>query len=340
MTHNVMMLGLGNHEANSVERGKQVFSIMFYLTFFLVAGPLSLSCLLYLLFWSNLWWLSIVYGIWWVWDLQTCNKGGRKGFLVPWVRGFTLWRWYRDYFPIRLVKTSNLDPSRNYLICCHPHGILCFGASCCFGSESCDFSLKFPGVTPHLTTIEGNLWMPMFRELFLCVGTVSSSRKSLNHLLSRPGGAAPVLLLGGVPEMDNWKDDEVRLFLKKRRGFVKMALKHGACLVPTFSFGEAGLYRQPGPGPFRNFLLEIRKLIGIAPVIFFGRGWIQDTFGILPHRNPVTVVVGKPIQVDKIDDPSDEEIDEIHSMYMTDLKNLYKKYNPKYGDSTVKLVIT
>merc|ERR1719347_1039699 len=107
-------------------------------------------------------WLSVFYGVWWIWDVQTCNTGGRKGFLVPWVRSLTLWRWYRDYFPIRLVKTSNLDPDRNYLICCHPHGILCFGASCSFGTESCDFSRKFPGVTPHLTTIEGNLWMPMF----------------------------------------------------------------------------------------------------------------------------------------------------------------------------------
>ena len=178
-----------------------------------------------------------------------------------------------------------------------------------------------------------------FRELFLCVGTVSSSRKSLNHLLSEPGGVAPVLLLGGVPEMDNWKEDEVRIFLKKRRGFVKMALKHGACLVPTFSFGESGLYRQPGPGSIRNFLLEIRKLIGIAPVIFFGKGFMQDTFGILPYRSPVTVVVGKPIYVDKIVDPSDKEIDEIHSIYMNDLKNLYKKYNSKYGYSSIKLVI-
>ena len=179
-----------------------------------------------------------------------------------------------------------------------------------------------------------------FRELFLCVGTVSSSRKSLNYLLSQPGGVAPVLLLGGVPEMDNFREDEVRLFLKKRRGFVKMALRHGASLVPSFSFGEAGLYRQPGPGLVRNILTEVRKLIGIAPVIFFGRGLVQDAFGILPHKNPVTVVVGKPIPVDKVDDPSNEEIDGLHLAYINELKNLYKKYNLKYGDPAVKLVIT
>jgi len=326
--------------AVSVERGKQVFSILFYMTFFLVAGPLALSTLLYLLFWTRYWWVSVAYATWWGWDVMTCNTGGRRGFLVPWVRGWTLWSWYRDYFPIQLVKTADLDPEKKYLICCHPHGILCFGAVCCFGSESCHFSLKFPGIRPHLTTIEGNLWMPMFRELFLCTGTVSSSRRSLNHLLSQPDSEAPVLLLGGVPEMDNCQEDEVILFLKKRKGFVKMALRHGACLVPTFSFGEAGLFRQPGHGLVRTFLQEIRKMIGIAPVIFFGRGCVQETFGILPQRNPVTVVVGAPIQVDKLDDPCDEDIDHLHEIYVTELKNLYKKYNPKFGDISVKLVIT
>jgi len=273
--------------------------------------------------------------------VQTCNTGGRKGWLVPWVRGWNLWKWYRDYFPIQLVKTAPLDPDRNYLICCHPHGILCFGAACCFASEGCGFSTKFPGISPHLTSIEGNMWMPMFREFFLCFGAVSSSRTSLNYLLSKPGGVAPVLLIGGVPEMDNCRQDEVRLILRKRKGFVKMALRHGAYLVPSFSFGEAGLYRQPGPGGFiRNLQEKVRKLIGIAPVIFCGRGWIQDKFGILPQREPVTVVVGEPITVDKTDNPTNEEIAVLHAKYVTELKNLYKKYNPKFGDTSVKLIIS
>ena len=141
--------------------------------------------------------------------------------------------------------------------------------------------------------------------------------------------------------MDNCHPEEIRLIIKKRKGFVKMALRHGACLVPSFSFGEAGLYRQPGPGGLtRNWQLKVRKFIGISPVIFFGRGWLQDTFGILPQRNPVTVVVGDPIDVEKTVNPSDEEIDELHAKYVTELKNLYKKYNPKFGDCEVKLVIT
>jgi len=138
--------------------------------------------------------------------------------------------------------------------------------------------------------------------------------------------------------MDNSVPDEVRLVIRKRKGFIKMALRHGACLVPTFSFGETGVYRQAG-GLVETLQESVKKFIGIAPVIFVGRGWLQDTFGILPLRKPITVVVGEPIDVDKNENPSDGEIEDLHERYISELKKLYTKYNHKFGDSTVKLII-
>ena len=40
----------------------------------------------------------------------------------------------------------------------------------------------------------------------------------------------------------------IRLILKERKGFVKLALRHGADLVPTFSFGETSVF---------NFVSEV-----------------------------------------------------------------------------------
>jgi len=329
-----------SNEEFTPKKMRQSFAVAFYLLFFLISGPISLSVLIYVLFWTQFWWLTLVYGLFWLWDVQTCNRGGRRGWLVPWVRGWNLWKWYRDYFPMKLIKTANLDPTKNYLICSHPHGVLCFGAACCFASEGCDFNVIFPGITPHLTSIEGNMWMPGFREFFMCFGAVSSSRRSLNHLLSQPGGEAPVLLTGGVPEIDNFETDKVRLILKKRKGFVKIALRHGASLVPSFCFGESELFSQLNWSGFLKLLQEqFKTFIGIAPVFFKGRGFIQDCFGIMPQRKALTMVVGEPIHVRKIGNPSEEDVNNLHSRYITKLKNLYKKYNILYGNPSVNLVI-
>ena len=43
-------------------------------------------------------------------------------------------------------------------------------------------------------------------------GAVASSKESLAHVLSTPeGGKAAVLMVGGIPEMDNFHDKQVNL---------------------------------------------------------------------------------------------------------------------------------
>lgn len=39
------------------------------------------------------------------------------------------------------------------------------------------------------------------------------------------------------------------VFLRKRHGFVRMALKHGAPLVPVFAFGQSETFRWHRPKP-------------------------------------------------------------------------------------------
>jgi len=319
----------------------QAAAILFYLTVFLLAGPLTLTGLICLLVRPATAWIPLCYAVWWLWDLQVCNRGGRRGRAVHWVRGWKLWQLFRDYFPVKLVRTAPLPPSSNYLVCSHPHGVLCFGASCAFASEACGWADQFQGLTPHITTIEGNLWMPLFREFFLLFGAVSSSKRSLNWLLSRPGGGeAPVLLVGGVPEMVHTGRRDIHLVLAQRKGFIKLALRHGASLVPSFSFGESETYSQVRCCRWLAELqLAIRKRIGISPVLFHGRGILQSLFGLLPHRSPITVVVGRPLAVERVADPSQEQIDRLHQRYIAELTSLYRQHNPLFGDPNRQLVI-
>ena len=83
------------------------------------------------------------------------------------------------------------------------------------------------------------------------------------------------------------------LTLNKRKGFVKLAMKHGADLVPIFSFGENDLYYQVETAPdgfWRRVQYAVKQYAGIPPMLFRGRGIFLYSFGLLPYRHPIDVV--------------------------------------------------
>ena len=157
-------------------------------------------------------------------------------------------------------------------------------------------------------------------------------------------GLAAVLIPGGALEALNINSDKdkIRLVLNRRKGFIKLALRFGVSLVPTFSFGENFIYDQFKPengSLLQRFQVLTEKWIGFTPVLFFGRGIFQYNLGLLPNRKKITVVVGKPISVEKIEEPTRDQIESLHSKYVQELQNLYNEYNPKYGDLNVTLEI-
>ena len=81
------------------------------------------------------------------------------------------------------------------------------------------------------------------------------------------------------------------------------------------------------------------KVFSYSPPMFHGRGVFQYTYGFVPFRKPITVVVGEPIPVEKVENPTDEQVQELHAKYLDGLKDVYNKYNDKYGDTNVKLTI-
>ncbi|KAK1875999.1 2-acylglycerol O-acyltransferase 1 [Dissostichus eleginoides] len=62
----------------------------------------------------------------------------------------------------------------------------------------------FPGLTSHLLMLPFWFRVPLFRDYIMCL--VSSSKSSLSHLLSRPGGGnVAVIALGGQRSL--WRLD-------------------------------------------------------------------------------------------------------------------------------------
>lgn len=69
-------------------------------------------------------------------------------------------------------------------------------------------------------------------------GCGSVSKRSCANVLSQGPGSAIAIVIGGAAESLSAHPGTADLTLKKRFGFVKMAIREGADLVPVFSFGE------------------------------------------------------------------------------------------------------
>lgn len=243
----------------------------------------------------------------------------------------------KDYFPARLVKTADLDPNKNYVCGYHPHGIFCAGAFAAFGTEALGFSSKFSNIRPYLLTLQGQFRFPMYREFLMGAGLCSITRDSIHWLLNNEGkGNMVVIVVGGAMEaLDAHRGADVRLTLRRRRGFVRIALMNGASLLPIFSFGENDLYEQlsnPEGSFIRRIQNFITKFVGISPPIFHGRGVFQYNFGYLPYRRPMDVIVGKPIDVEKIENPTEAEVDRYHNLYVESLTKLFDEHKIHYDN--------
>ena len=85
------------------------------------------------------------------------------------------------------------------------------------------------------------------------------------------------MLLGGAEEALNAYPGKSVLTLKNRKGFVKIALRTGANLVPSYAFGENELFQQVKNAYFQkrftgiHFLTEFRaKTIVVVQERFYG----------------------------------------------------------------------
>uniref|UniRef100_A0A4W4FYK4 Acyltransferase n=1 Tax=Electrophorus electricus TaxID=8005 RepID=A0A4W4FYK4_ELEEL len=318
-----------------LDRRLQTAAVLKWVFCFLALGksPCCIVLFIYLLF-TRFWLVCVLYATWWFVDWDTPSRGGRKS---PFLCRLPLWNYMRDYFPIQLVKTAELDPRHNYILGFHPHGVLVTGAFANFCTQATGFGQLFPGLESYLLMLP--LWFraPFFRDYIMCAGLIPSDKDSASYLLRREGGGnAVVIVVGGALEALDAHPGAHTLLLANKKGFIKLAMEHGASLVPVYSFGENEVFDQvPNPhGTWLRWIQEhLQSIMGISLPLFHARGVFQYSFGLVPYRKPIATVVGKPIRVKKNQKPSAEELDAVHQLYMDELAQLFEEHKGKYGIS-------
>ena len=175
--------------------------------------------------------------------LSNAGASGELSHRSERVRRSKYWSLFASYFPARLHRSQELSPTRKYIFGYHPHGIISNGAFAAFGTEALGFSQLFPGITNTLLTLDSNFRIPLYREYALKLGLGSVDRSSCENLLSKGGpngegmGRAITIVVGGARESLDAQPGKMRLVLKRRKGFVKLAVREGADLVPVLGFG-------------------------------------------------------------------------------------------------------
>ena len=162
----------------------QFLTVVFLTTIFL-SSPIIILITLILLSWFGS--LSItltmcfIYVCWIYIDRHTDSHGGRWSDRL---RRLPICTQFVNYFPLKLIKSEDLDPNRNYIFGYHPHGAFSFGALGNFATDATHFSKLFPNIRPHLMLLRLQFLFPFTRELFLNLGK-SIFYHQYNRLISR-----------------------------------------------------------------------------------------------------------------------------------------------------------
>jgi hypothetical protein len=149
-------------------------------------------------------------------------------------------------------------------------------------------------------------YLPILSCLISWWGLDSVNQSRMTEFMEKNANIA--LYPGGFEEQALTTNKACRVFIKKRKGFIKMALRYGYKVAPVLCLGENNTLNTI------DHLLSLRLFLAsikIPAILPYSR------FGVFPNFDvDITVIVGKPIQVPKIDHPTAQDVKHWHKVYM------------------------
>lgn len=224
-----------------------------------------------------------------------------------------------NYFPINLIFEDKeaFDPNQAYVIAAEPHSVLPLGIIVFTPQIG-----KCPWSQVRALSSKAIFASPFARHIWTWMGAAPAYKESFTELLQK--GISCIVTPGGVQECLMIKKGREVLYLKKRFGFIKVAMETGTPIIPTFCFGQSNAYKWWKP--VGKWYIHMSRTIGFSPMWFWGR------FGTpVPFPTPMYYVVGKPIAVTKNANPSREEVAVVHEKFLEALEALFEKYKRELG---------
>eukprot|EP00192_Tetraselmis_astigmatica_P013957 CAMPEP_0117696540 /NCGR_PEP_ID=MMETSP0804-20121206/28730_1 /TAXON_ID=1074897 /ORGANISM="Tetraselmis astigmatica, Strain CCMP880" /LENGTH=307 /DNA_ID=CAMNT_0005510691 /DNA_START=15 /DNA_END=939 /DNA_ORIENTATION=- len=209
---------------------------------------------------------------------------------------------YSEISEVEDDKVKELMASRRVMFVAQPHGVFTFGGAC---------------------AVE----VPFIKQAVGIFGSCDASSRTLLKTLKQK---SCVLYAGGIAELFLTDDLEEKLYVNKRKGFIKVALQSGVAIVPLYIFGNTTTLKVAKG----QALVKFARKAGISLTWFWG---VWYTF--VPFPKKCLVAVGKPMELPQVDNPEQAMIDQYHEQYISEVKRLfdtYKKYNSDYANKELK----
>ena len=125
-------------------------------------------------------------------------------------------------------------------------------------------------------------------------------------------------------------DDEV-VKLKHRKGIAKLALRTGHPILPAYSVGNTAAF-SAWFDPY-GLLERISRAAQASFFVYWGRFFLP-----IPRRANITMLIGKPILVEKVAEPTDAQVDEVHQRLLKEMEELFNTHKAALGWGHKKII--
>jgi hypothetical protein len=237
----------------------------------------------------------------------------RSEWFINFLEYCELYNYFKSY---TIVLEEDVQDTKS-LLCIHPHGII--GLS--MGSMIVSGLSFMKRVVVCGTRFVR--YLPVSGIVARWVGIEGVNHTNFKTYMKE--GKNIIFIPGGFECATITSDREDRTYIKNRKGFIKYALRYGYAVHPIYNFGENKLFYTINGFERLGLILNKLKFPGC---LFYGK------YGILP-RNDIDIccVIGKAMRLPIIAEPSEDDIEKYHKLYLDELSNLYQRHCKKYGGS-------
>lgn len=249
------------------------------------------------------------------------------------VRNSRVFQSWRTFFHYRVWKEERMpDDQRNVLFAMFPHGMFPMSLACAAGIAGEIFPEWGDKASERFSSAVASVFFkaPLLAPLLTWLGCHPCDAACLRKLVRR---GSCVLVPEGIAGVFHSHREREMVYVQKRKGFIRLAIQEGATLVPVYAFGQTQLHDVAfGPD---GIAARVSRYLRIALVIFTGQWGILP----LPRREPLLMAIGKPLLLPKCDNPTEEEVDATHALFIERLVSLFERNKHLVGWEKKELII-